>query len=59
MKERILTRWYFFWGNLVSKIMHYGILAYLYPLYNRWMIKSVRYDMSNEFWKQPTEGVKK
>jgi len=51
--HHFLIYWYYFWGVAVSKIMGYGILGHLYPLYNRWMIKSSEYDINNELWEKP------
>jgi hypothetical protein len=50
--NNFLARWYYFWGDLISKPM----IAFdftsplLYPIYNRWMIKSVIYDINTVVW---------
>jgi hypothetical protein len=54
--RNFLIHWYYFWGNLISKIMNYGVLGHLYPIYNRWMVKSSEYDINNELWKKPTNS---
>lgn len=57
-QNNLLIHWYYFWGNLISKIMDYGILGYLYPLYNRWMCKSSEYDIEHILWKKPENITK-
>lgn len=49
--KKVLTYWYYFWGNLVSKIMLYTDSGFLYKYYNSWMIKSSEYDVKNWLWK--------
>jgi len=45
-----LTRWFYFWGDLVSKIINYTDLD-LTKYYHKWMIKSIEYDPHRKFWK--------
>lgn len=56
--KQFLARWYFFWGDAVSRIMHYGILGCLYPLYNKWMGKSSRFDVNCKIWQKPDKESK-
>jgi len=52
--NNFLAKWYYFWGDLVSKpMMAFDFTApVLYPLYNRWMTKSGDYDVNGVVWKR-------
>jgi hypothetical protein len=54
--KTFLMYWYYLWGNLISKVMNYGILGHLYPFYNYWMCKSADYDIGNKLWNKPNQN---
>lgn len=58
LKNNLLMYWYYFWGNLISKIMDFGFLGHLYHFYNRWMFKSSEYDIQHKLWKKPENVAK-
>lgn len=43
--------WYYFWGNLLGKVVFDFDLGCLYPLYNKWMTISADLDDEEYIWK--------
>jgi hypothetical protein len=53
-----LAFWYYFWGDLISKPMNWFDFGFLYPLYNRWMCKSAKFDEAHKLWVKPKSNTK-
>ena len=51
--RKFLAHWYYFWGHLISKPMHYFDLGCLYIYCHKWMSKSIDYDVEGKVWKEP------
>ena len=54
-KTKFLIKWYYFFGDLVSRILNYVDSTFLAERYQRWMGKSSDYDTEDWFWK-PDNG---
>lgn len=50
MWKKFLIVWYYFWGDLISRLMYWLDLGFAYPLYNKWMCKSADMDINNWWW---------
>lgn len=40
-------------GDIISKLLQYNCLSFLYPVYNHIMLTSSKLDTTNKIWKTP------
>jgi hypothetical protein len=42
-------------GDIISKLLQYNCLSFLYPVYNRVMVISSELDTTNKIWTVPKD----
>lgn len=47
----LLSKFFYHIGNAISKLLYFNCFSWLYPIYNKLMLKSARLDREGYVWR--------
>ena len=50
----LLSKIFYYIGDMISQLLYFDCLSWLYPLYNKIMLMSCKLDKDKKVWKAPS-----